>query len=81
MEGWLNSLSKIVTVKNKRMKWNEMKWKWNKEQQIKGMGGTGRKKDWKRGKQKRDLMFRLPINDLVSNLLAPLVEIATSSLP
>ncbi len=60
---------------------NEMKWKRNKEQQIKGMGGTGRKKDWKRGKRKRDLMLRLPINDHVSNLLAPLVEIATSSLP
>jgi hypothetical protein len=60
---------------------NEMKWKRNKEQQIKEMWGTGRKKDWKRGERKRDLMFRLPINDHVSNLLAPLVEIATSSLP
>jgi hypothetical protein len=39
MEGWLNSLS----YSDKQT--NEMKRKRNKEQHIKGMRGTGRKKD------------------------------------
>jgi hypothetical protein len=43
MEGGLNNSSKRVSYSDKQT--NEMKRKRNKEQQIKGMRGTGRKKD------------------------------------
>ena len=76
MEGWFNSLSKRVTVKNKRMKWNENETKSNK---LKGWEVQVERKTEK--EVNGEEIYRLPINDIVSNLLASLVEIVASSLP